>query len=101
MFFRKPGRFNCTTLPYIQEDRTVAANAVTSSPILVTLMIEAQSSSETSVLTGVTQRIISVDALFIVTAVKASNLTGLFIATIITVSASPSYPKLERLYRVN
>jgi hypothetical protein len=42
----------------------VAASVVPSSPILVTLMKEALGSSETSVLT-----------FFIVTAVKASNLT--------------------------
>jgi hypothetical protein len=34
----------------------VTANVVPSSPILVTLMIEALSSSETSVLTGATRR---------------------------------------------
>jgi hypothetical protein len=47
------------------------ANVVPSSPILVTLIMEALSSSETSVLTTATRQ----KSFFIVTAVKASNLT--------------------------
>jgi hypothetical protein len=51
----------------------VTANAVTSSPILVTLMMEVIISSETSVLTraATSQK----TTFFIVTAVKISNLT--------------------------
>jgi hypothetical protein len=41
----------------------VTANVVPSSPILVTLMMEAQSSSEKSVLTRATQRSIAEDTI--------------------------------------
>jgi hypothetical protein len=53
----------------------LVANVVPSSPILVTLMVEALGSSETSILTkphGVTSQ---KTTLFIVTAVKTSDLT--------------------------
>jgi hypothetical protein len=48
---------------------------VPSSQILVILMMEALSSSKTSVLTRAMQRNIPGDAFFIVTAMKNSNLT--------------------------
>jgi hypothetical protein len=53
----------------------VAAIVVPSSPILVTLMMEALHSSEMSVLTTATRRNIAENGIFIATAVKASNLT--------------------------
>jgi hypothetical protein len=51
----------------------VTANVVPSTPVLVTLIKEAIHSSETSVLTRATQRIIQKAALFIVTAMETSN----------------------------
>jgi hypothetical protein len=55
----------------------VTANAVPSSPIFVTLMMKALSSSETYVLTSATRRSIPQDGILlshIVTAVETSNL---------------------------
>jgi hypothetical protein len=55
-------------------DGDAIPNVVPSSPILVTLMIEALCSSETSDLTA-TRRDIPETTFFTVTAVKTSNLT--------------------------
>jgi hypothetical protein len=52
----------------------VTANVVPNSPILVTLMMEAISSSETSVLIRIV-RLLQKQAFLIVTAVKTSNVT--------------------------
>jgi hypothetical protein len=54
----------------------VATNVVTSSPILVSLMIEAIYSTESSVLTRPTRRNIPEGGIFLVTAVKTSDLTN-------------------------
>jgi hypothetical protein len=53
----------------------VTANVLPISPLLVSLVMEALCSSETSVLTRATWRISQKTAFFIVTAVKTSNLT--------------------------
>jgi hypothetical protein len=53
----------------------VTANVVPSSPILVTLVMDALSSSEKSLLTRATRRNLLEDAIFVVIAVRASNLT--------------------------
>jgi hypothetical protein len=53
----------------------VRASVVPGSTILVTVMKEAPSSSETPVLTRATRRNIPEMSFFIVTAMKASNLT--------------------------
>jgi hypothetical protein len=53
----------------------VTVNVVHSSPILVTLMMEALRSSETSVFTNTPWRTIPEDDIPQVTAVKTSNLT--------------------------
>jgi hypothetical protein len=49
-------------------------NVVPSSPIIVTLMMEALSSSETSVLTNTKRHNIPENGIFLVTAVKISNI---------------------------
>jgi hypothetical protein len=59
----------------VSEERLlVTANVVSSSPILVTLMKEALSSSETSVLTRATGVTSQKTSFFIVTSLKTSNL---------------------------
>jgi hypothetical protein len=67
-----------TTLAATINGRTLRrnTNVILTSPILFALMIQAIRSSETSVLTGTTHWITSQKTiLFIVTAVKTSNLT--------------------------
>jgi hypothetical protein len=66
-----------TTLAVTSNGRTLTASAVISSPILVTLMKEALSSSETSVLTRVTRRYNQKEPYLIVNAVKTSSLSSL------------------------
>jgi hypothetical protein len=75
----KNRRFGGTYHLHYQGDKNqllVTANAVPSSLIRFTLMMEARRSSETTVLTRATQRITSQEtAFFIVTAVRISDLT--------------------------
>jgi hypothetical protein len=56
----------------------VTASFIPSSPILVTLMKEALSSTETPVLTSATRVTSQKTTFFIVTAVNTSNLTNVF-----------------------
>jgi hypothetical protein len=76
--------------------RCATASAVPSSPILVTLMKEALSFSETSALTRATRRNIHKTAFFIVTAVKTSNLTkSKILKTVILTLLLPSLLSLH------
>jgi hypothetical protein len=71
------GTLAVTSIVFLRRVRRllVTANAVSSSPTLVTLMMDALSSYETSVLTRDTGITSQKTAFFIATAVKTSNLT--------------------------
>jgi hypothetical protein len=67
--------FAVTSIRITLRRKTLTTNVVPSSAILVTLMMEVIRSSETSVITRATRSDIQDKALFIVTGVKASNLS--------------------------
>jgi hypothetical protein len=78
----------------------VTAN-VPRSPILVTLMKEALSSSETSVLTRATRRTSQKTPFFIVTAVETSNLTTFYVCCKCTILSPVRPSSLWPLYLPN